>query len=358
MKYYTLRLIALIFVASCFALTSNANDLQNGSFETGDLSGWVDSSGVVGAPGVGAEGGSSAVLIESPNNVGALNQAFPASPGEEYRFTGYMLSENALPGGTFGLIKIVFRDASGADLDPASVSAGAQAPPNAPGIDSAPFLNDASTANTWTFTEAQGVAPAGTVEVIFLMLNVDFGGGNNPIWFDTLSANLIGGSELLVNGDLETGDLTGWVDIGSTPTQMVGAPAVGAQSGSSAIQLELSAGVAEVRQSFPATPGEEYFMSGYMLTENALPSGATFGLLKIVFQDANGVDLVPASVTAGADAGTDFPGVDSQPTLNDTTSVDTWIFSEAGGVAPAGTCLLYTSPSPRDQRGSRMPSSA
>ena len=28
------------------------------------------------------------------------------------------------------------------------------------------------------------------------------------------------------------------------------------------------------------------------------------------------------------------------------------------GRARAGTCLLYTSPSPRDQRGSRMPSSA
>ena len=27
-------------------------------------------------------------------------------------------------------------------------------------------------------------------------------------------------------------------------------------------------------------------------------------------------------------------------------------------VSGAGTCLLYTSPSPRDQRGSRMPSSA
>ena len=27
-------------------------------------------------------------------------------------------------------------------------------------------------------------------------------------------------------------------------------------------------------------------------------------------------------------------------------------------VGPTGTCLLYTSPSPRDQRGSRMPSSA
>ena len=31
---------------------------------------------------------------------------------------------------------------------------------------------------------------------------------------------------------------------------------------------------------------------------------------------------------------------------------------EAGGIAEANHCLLYTSPSPRDQRGSRMPSSA
>ena len=36
---------------------------------------------------------------------------------------------------------------------------------------------------------------------------------------------------------------------------------------------------------------------------------------------------------------------------------------EALGITPvaapyANTCLLYTSPSPRDQRGSRMPSSA
>ena len=28
------------------------------------------------------------------------------------------------------------------------------------------------------------------------------------------------------------------------------------------------------------------------------------------------------------------------------------------GAGPGGYCLLYTSPSPRDQRGSRMPSSA
>ena len=29
-----------------------------------------------------------------------------------------------------------------------------------------------------------------------------------------------------------------------------------------------------------------------------------------------------------------------------------------GGVGKSNVCLLYTSPSPRDQRGSRMPSSA
>ena len=32
--------------------------------------------------------------------------------------------------------------------------------------------------------------------------------------------------------------------------------------------------------------------------------------------------------------------------------------NDAGNVGPDYTCLLYTSPSPRDQRGSRMPSSA
>ena len=32
--------------------------------------------------------------------------------------------------------------------------------------------------------------------------------------------------------------------------------------------------------------------------------------------------------------------------------------ADAGAMVDAYTCLLYTSPSPRDQRGSRMPSSA
>ena len=34
------------------------------------------------------------------------------------------------------------------------------------------------------------------------------------------------------------------------------------------------------------------------------------------------------------------------------------IFGLPGAYTPTCSCLLYTSPSPRDQRGSRMPSSA
>ena len=37
---------------------------------------------------------------------------------------------------------------------------------------------------------------------------------------------------------------------------------------------------------------------------------------------------------------------------------DIWKVNASGGRADRLTCLLYTSPSPRDQRGSRMPSSA
>jgi hypothetical protein len=62
-----------------------------------------------------------------------------------------------------------------------------------PGVDSVPFINAASAVNEWVFTEAQGVAPEGTVEVQFLLLNVDFAGGSeSPIWFDDAQAIFFG----------------------------------------------------------------------------------------------------------------------------------------------------------------------
>ena len=53
-------------------------------------------------------------------------------------------------------------------------------------------------------------------------------------------------------------------------------------------------------------------------------------------------------------------------TLTDQQTANAYVTSNTaggtgrgGGIADvSGTCLLYTSPSPRDQRGSRMPSSA
>lgn len=338
MKLSFLPLLALA-VALVLPVGVDADDLVvNGDFAAGDLAGWVPPLGGLSAPSVGAQNGSLAVELSAPGAVAEIRQSFPASAGVEYKFNGFMLTENQLPAGaTLGLLKIVFRDTNGTDLEPAAITSGNAAPPDVPGIESQPFLNDSSPVNTWIMSDAAGVAPTGTVEVLFLLLNVDFAGGANPMWFDNFSACEVGGSELLTNGDFEAGDLTGWsggANAGDNET--IGAPAVGAQADNFAAELELAAGVSELRQTFPAAPGEEFSMSGYMLTEGPLPSEPSFGLLKIVFQDANGADLAPASINIGQ-PNADFPGVESLPFLNDASPVDTWVFTEAQGVAPAGT---------------------
>ena len=52
--------------------------------------------------------------------------------------------------------------------------------------------------------------------------------------------------------------------------------------------------------------------------------------------------------------------IDGNPLFSTAASFGTFPYLDfpAGQGARSGTCLLYTSPSPRDQRGSRMPSSA
>ena len=344
MRQNTARFLALLLSVFLVSPTVGDEILTNGSFEDG-LNGWNDPStasgnSIVGAPGVGAQGGTAkAVEITLAAGVGELRQSFPANPGDEFYLGGYVLTENAIPAGpSFGLYKIVFRDSGGNDLPPASVSQGNENI-DFPGIDSAPIVDENSTPNNWVLSEAQGVAPAGTVEVIFLVLNVDFAGGVNPIWFDEIEAyNTADNVNLLTNGDFETCDLTGWTDPASNPgNAAVGAPTpTGAQDGSNAAELTLEAGVSELRQSAPAAPGDEFYFSGHMLTENVLPAGDSFGLLKIVFRDSDGNDLVPDSATLGQ-INTDFPGIESLPFLDSTRQEDTWVFSEAQGVAPAGT---------------------
>ncbi len=351
--------IASWAVAALLCTCSLATDqLDNGSFETGDLMGWVDPSAIPGVPNaslaeptIGAQDGSFACRLALASGVSELRQEFDASEGDEFNFSGYMLADSAdvaLAGNTFSLYKIVFIDENGVDLPPASVSVGQPSDPMFPGVDSLPFLNDASAQDLWIFSEAQGVAPAGTVKVAFLALNVDFGDGGieYPKWFDNLSVTKIEGGmpgpNMLENPSFETGDFTGWVPEFNPDVEnaIVGAPGAGAQEGMFAAELRLANGVSELRQAFPANPGEEFSLEGWMLHENGLPFGATFGLYKIVFQDENGTDLeidaglVSQGQAAPADAP---PGIESLPILNSSIGADTWICSKAQGVAPAGT---------------------
>ena len=69
---------------------------------------------------------------------------------------------------------------------------------------------------------------------------------------------------------------------------------------------------------------------------------ANVGLVATTMTDANG-DYLFEDVTPGTGFRVQFENVDGKE------------FVEAN---VGGDCLLYTSPSPRDQRGSRMPSSA
>ena len=223
--------------------------LVNGGFEAGDFSGWTVAAGenTVGAPGAGARSGAFAAQLTTTGGQGVaeISQTFAADPGDEVNFSTWMLTEASIPAGdSFGLAKIVFRDAAGNALLPESASIGV-INSDFPGIESQPFLNSESPVDTWVFSEAQGVAPDGTVEVSFLLLNVDFAGGENPIWFDDAQASLAAGDSELENGGFESGDLTGWDGTGDN---VVGAPFVGAHSGSFAAQLTTTggSGVAEI----------------------------------------------------------------------------------------------------------------
>ena len=74
------------------------------------------------------------------------------------------------------------------------------------------------------------------------------------------------------------------------------------------------------------------------LEDKAKKSGISYGLLKKVY------DRGMAAWKTGHRPG---------------TTPQQWAFARVNSYITKGkTCLLYTSPSPRDQRGSRMPSSA
>lgn len=90
-------------------------------------------------------------------------------------------------------------------------------------------------------------------------------------------------------------------------------------------------------QTFPANPGEIWDLQGYFLTPETLPADATNALLKIVWNDENGAAIQAGAIQIGTDDGPDFPGVASVPRLTSTSAPNTWHFTQARAVAPAGT---------------------
>ena len=82
------------------------------------------------------------------------------------------------------------------------------------------------------------------------------------------------------------------------------------------------------------------------------PLLATYSLKPIVeaFASTAGIDVETRDISLAARIAAQFP-----ERLTEEQKVEDAL-AELGKMAK--TCLLYTSPSPRDQRGSRMPSSA
>lgn len=187
----TLLLLPLASLGLLSTPTSAANLLVNSDFELGNMSGWTVNGGVIGQPGVGAQSGSfSSLLNTTGNGVPTIDQTFAATAGQEFNFSGYLLTQATMPPGpSFGLLKIVFR--SGAtDLQVTQASIGTIVGPANPGVETIQ-VNNSSPLNTWIFAEAQATAPVGTDNVLFIALDVEFNGGNHPVYVDNMQATLV-----------------------------------------------------------------------------------------------------------------------------------------------------------------------
>ena len=205
MKCCCLKMLSVV-VGVCLAFgiadATMANQLANGGFEADAVFNAAPVGGATGWNTFGNAGTASAPLDPTLSGIGSLRlagnggfsvpgafQTFPASPGQVWNFEGYMLTPSALPAdATFGLLKIVWSNGTN-DLPPGQINVGQAGPPANPGIESLPFLNAASTPNTWIYTQAQGVAPAGTTQVSMFALFVDQSAGT--AYLDDLEASMI-----------------------------------------------------------------------------------------------------------------------------------------------------------------------
>lgn len=140
-------------------------------------------------------------------------------------------------------------------------------------------------------------------------------------------------ANVIVNGGFE-GGIAPWQQNGAA--QAVNSPV---RSGNGALELTVTNGDAVALQTFAASPGQTWDLTGYLRTPAQLspsgPGGAYFAMLKIVFRDGT-LDLEPAQVNVGNANATGFPGVESL-FLDASSPTNEWLFRHANGIAPAGT---------------------
>jgi hypothetical protein len=192
-----------VLALTCLAATARAtNILVNPGFETDAVlnaapvagaTGWMTfgNAATASAPNDPVLGGIGSLKLAGGGNfsVPGADQSFPASPGQTWDLQGFMLTPATLASNaTFGLLKIVFNNGTN-DLPPGAINFGQAGPVANPGIESLPQLNSVVAPNTWVFTHAQGVAPAGTTKVTLFALMVDQSAGTG--YFDNLSGGTV-----------------------------------------------------------------------------------------------------------------------------------------------------------------------
>lgn len=202
-----MKRILLLIMATCAAgatVVQGQNHLIAGAFNNGnfdaDTAGgppavWdlAPSGGSISVSSAYALSGSNSLVIDS-TGAGAWSapnafQLFPATPGTEFTLTGSMLLSSAITDASFGVLKIEFKNSLGANLEPASISIGQLDGAGQAWVGAiSNIVNNTTATEFWVDAEVQAVAPPGTVEVGFYLLNVNAGAAPGPIYFDSITA--------------------------------------------------------------------------------------------------------------------------------------------------------------------------
>ena len=157
---------------------------------------------------------------------------------------------------------------------------------------------------------------------------------------DSVSTSFL--SSVITNGTFDSKKITGWQTTGTIATLLEeDAPTYLYDEIIHALQLNGNGNysIPSAYQSLTAEPGDEFLLSGWIKSGPSISSDNTFGLYKIVFQDSQGNDLEPASISLGTSAGSTYPGAESSPICNH-LNADQWIYSSAQAVAPENTTTV------------------